>query len=64
MLNSPDFYIKSKEEMTVLFMDLPEALENSVKIADMCNLEITLGKWIMPVFEVPQGKKLENILEI
>lgn len=62
MLNSPDFYIKSKEEMTVLFMDLPEALENSVKIADMCNLEITLGKWIMPVFEVPQGKKTGEYL--
>mgnify|MGYP001569185295 CR=1 FL=1 len=56
MINSPDFYIKSSEEMEKLFMDIPEALENTNKIADMCNLEITLGKWIMPIFDVPDGK--------
>lgn len=56
MISSPDFYIKSQEEMTGLFVQNPEAIENTVKIADMCNVEITLGKWIMPVFEVPNGK--------
>jgi len=56
MMGSPDFYIKSPQEMAGAFIDLPEAIENSVKIADMCNLEITLGKWIMPVFEVPEGE--------
>lgn len=58
MIDSPDFYIKSKEEMEALFIETPEALHNTVKIADMCNLEITLGKWIMPIFDVP-GKKDE-----
>lgn len=56
MIDSPDFYIKSKEEMEKLFVETPEAIENTSKIADMCDLKITLGKWIMPIFEVPGGK--------
>jgi len=55
MVNSPDFYIKSAEEMEKLFIDLPEAIENANKIAERCNVEITLGKWHMPVFEVPEN---------
>ncbi|MBI2195795.1 MAG: DNA polymerase III subunit alpha, partial [Candidatus Levybacteria bacterium] len=56
MIDSPDFYIKSKEEMSGLFLQIPEAIENTVKIADMCNLELIMGKWTMPSFSVP-GKK-------
>ena len=56
MIDSPDFYIKSKDEMTGLFLQTPEAISNTVKIADMCNLEIKLGQWIMPVFDVTDGK--------
>jgi DNA polymerase III subunit alpha len=51
-----DLYMRSQEEMKGLFIQTPEAISNTVKIADMCNLEIRLGKWIMPVFEVPGGK--------
>ena len=56
MISSPDFYIKSQEEMTGLFIDVPQAIENTVKIADMCDVNITLGKWIMPNFDVPNNK--------
>src|SRR3989344_126165 len=56
MISSPDFYIKSQEEMKGLFIQTPEAIENTVKIADMCNVEIILGKWIMPVFSVPNSR--------
>lgn len=56
MISSPDFYIKSQEEMTGLFIQTPQAIENTIKIADMCNVEITLGKWIMPNFDVPNNK--------
>lgn len=56
MIDSPDFYIKSPEEMEKLFIQTPEALTNTVKIASMCHLEIPLGKWILPKFTVPQGK--------
>ena len=53
MISSPDYYIKTAEEMTGLFVQTPEAIENTIKIANMCNVEIPLGKWIMPIFEVP-----------
>lgn len=62
MIDSPDFYIKSGEEMENLFIDLPEAIENTVEIAKKCNVEITLGKWIMPVFAIPKGKTSANYL--
>ncbi len=55
MIDSPDFYLKTPEEMKQLFSDIPEAVENTVKIADRCKLELKLGKWIMPVFKVPDG---------
>lgn len=38
--NNSEWYFKSQEEMSILFADYPEALENTVKIADICNLEI------------------------
>ncbi len=56
MIDSPDFYTKSPQEMAGLFIQTPEAIENTRKIADMCNVEISIGKWIMPVFDVPGGK--------
>lgn len=55
MIDSPDFYMRSPDEMKGLFIQHPEAIENTVKIAEMCNVEITLGNWIMPKFEVPEG---------
>lgn len=55
MVSSPDFYIKTADEMEQLFLETPEAVSNSVKIADRCNVEIVLGKWHMPIFEVPGG---------
>lgn len=63
MIESPDFYIKSKEEMEALFAQTPTALENTVKIAQMCNVEITLGKWIMPIFVVPSQKTAAEYLK-
>lgn len=62
MIDSPDFYMKSPEEMTGLFVQNPEAIENTIKIANMCNLEISLGKWIMPIFEVPDQSSTGDYL--
>ncbi len=53
MIDSPDFYIKTTEEMESLFALTPQAIENTAKIANMCDLTITLDKWIMPKFTVP-----------
>lgn len=63
MIGSPDFYIKSASEMTQVFKNLPEALENTVKIAERCNVEIQLGKWILPIFPVPQGETPDSYME-
>ncbi len=63
MVSSPDFYIKSAEEMENAFIDIPDAVENTVKIAERCNVEITLGKWIMPKFAVPQNYTTKEYLK-
>ena len=49
-----EFYLKSEEELQVLFPNVPEAFENTVKIADMCNLEFTFHEYHLPSFPVPQ----------
>jgi DNA polymerase-3 subunit alpha len=55
-------YLRSPEEMIALFEDLPEAIENSVEIAKRCNLELTLGKNVLPDYPVPQGMSVEDYL--
>ncbi|MDP4031145.1 MAG: DNA polymerase III subunit alpha, partial [Candidatus Beckwithbacteria bacterium] len=55
MIGSPDFYLKSAEEMAHLFPDYPEALKNSLKIADACEVNISTGKWILPDFPLPKN---------
>ncbi len=62
MLKSPDFYLKSPEEMTELFLQYPEAIQNTVKIASMCDISLSVGKWILPEFPVPDDQKPEDYL--
>jgi len=62
LINIPDFYIKSPEEMSQQFADYPDALENTQKIADKCQLEIELGKWYFPKFKLPPQKTAEETL--
>jgi len=54
-LYSEQQYLRTPEEMCELFADIPEALANSVEIARRCNLELTLGKNVLPEFPVPEG---------
>lgn len=49
------FYLKSPEEMEALFPYAKEALENTNKIADMCNVEIVFGERKLPKYDVPEG---------
>jgi len=62
MIDIPDFYLKSAEEMQELFQDLPEAIENTVKIADMVDIKIQEGELILPPFEVPDGTRPRDYL--
>src|SRR3989344_5779600 len=57
---SPDFYLRSPEEMTGLFIQYPDAVANTRKIADMCELTIPFGKWILPPFIVPASDTPET----
>ena len=50
-----EFYIKDADEMAALFPDHPEALENTVKIAERCQVEFEFGKYHLPEFDVPEG---------
>jgi len=50
-----EFYLKSEEELRSLFPNCPEAFENTVKIAEMCNLEFTFHEYHLPSFPVPEG---------
>lgn len=62
-----EFYLKSYAEMAELFPDVQQALTNTVKIAERCNVDIQLGKLLLPEFAVPDGlsagQYLRNLCE-
>lgn len=62
MVYGGDFSLKAPQELFEAFSDVPEALSNTVKIADMVNLEIPLGQSLLPHFQLPQGETEESYL--
>lgn len=56
MIDVPEFYLKSPEQMADIFADYPEAVKNTVKIAEQCDLEIPTGNLIFPKFPLPEGE--------
>jgi DNA polymerase-3 subunit alpha len=57
-----EFYLKTAAEMERLFAEIPEAVTNSKRIADMTDLQITFGKLRLPHFPVPEGYDVESWL--
>ncbi len=55
-------YLKSPEEMEALYRDIPEAIENTGKIADMCNLTFDFSRLQLPQIEIPEGKTADEYL--
>jgi DNA polymerase-3 subunit alpha len=56
MRHSTDqLYVTSPEEMLAYFHDVPEAVHNTMRIAEQCTLELKLGKPMLPTFKVPEG---------
>ncbi|HOU14195.1 MAG TPA: DNA polymerase III subunit alpha [Anaerolineae bacterium] len=56
-MTDPSYYMRSPEEMARLYAHLPEALENTVKIAEQCNVEIKFAPpYHLPKFPVPEGR--------
>ena len=57
------FFLKSEDEMRALFPYAPEAIENTEKIADMCNVEIKFGETKLPEYQVPENMSAKEYLE-
>ncbi len=55
-------YFKTQQQLSELFADLPDALQNSVEIAKRCNLSLTLGKNYLPNFPTPNNESLTDYL--
>jgi len=62
-IDTPTFYLADAEEMSRIFSDIPEAIQNSVKIAEKCDVNITLGKWYFPEFPLPSGLSPDEYLK-
>jgi DNA polymerase-3 subunit alpha len=62
MRYKPELYFKSPEEMREVFRDFPEAIVNTLDIAERCNLEIALGESKYPEYSVPNGVSREAYL--
>jgi len=58
-----EFYLKSAEEMYQLFSSWPQALENTLEIAEKCNLEFSFGEFHLPRFQLPANYTPESYLE-
>ncbi|MDD5606061.1 MAG: DNA polymerase III subunit alpha [Patescibacteria group bacterium] len=57
------FDLKSPEVMAEAFKHVPEAIENTVKIAEKCDLEIPMGTYILPPFDLPEGENMESVFD-
>lgn len=62
-MTSFNLSLRSPEEMASVFADIPEALENTGKIAEMCTLEIPINQRYFPVYVTPNNKSPEEYLK-
>ncbi len=61
-IKEEDFSFLKEKDAIKLFKTTPKAIENTVKIADRCNLEISIGKWFLPNYIVPSGLSYDDEL--
>ncbi len=57
-----DFSFMNTEQAMKTFKDYPEAVTNTMKVADMCDIELELGKWVFPDFHIEGGKTADEKL--
>ena len=53
-------YLKSPEEMCALFADIPDAIDNTLALAERCNIEMRLGTYFLPNYPVPENETLDS----
>ncbi len=56
-------YVKTPEEMAGVFSDFPEALQNTVKVAERCNVELVFGGRHLPHYRTPDGSSLDDFVD-
>lgn len=61
--STDQLYFKSPQEMTELFKDHPEAIKNTLSIAEKCNLKLDFNEIRMPKFNIPEGETLDSYFE-
>src|SRR5690349_8147795 len=61
---SPEQYVKSSEQMSELFADVPDAIDNAIALATRCNLELRLGTYFLPAFPVPDDETLDSWIRV
>jgi DNA polymerase-3 subunit alpha len=61
-MEEDSYYLRSPEEMQALFPELPEAITNTQRIAEICNLELDFSQLRLPEYAVPDGKTADEYL--
>ena len=61
-LEPGQLYLRTPEEMQALFADLPEALQNTLEVADKCRFKFEFGRWQLPVYHPPGNIQPEHYL--
>ena len=61
-METSELYVKSEEEMRELFRQVPDALENTVRIAERCNVTFEFGVTRLPHYPVPEGETPDSML--
>jgi DNA polymerase III subunit alpha len=62
-MTDDSYHLRTPEEMSALFAEVPEALSNTLLIAERCNLDLRFKGYHLPKFEVPQGYTPESYLQ-
>ncbi len=62
-LENNEYDLKSAKQMTELFAEIPDALENTLKIADRCNVQLKLNQKMLPKYPITDGLSSEHLLE-
>ena len=57
---SDEQYLKTQDQMAQLFEDLPQVIDNTLRLATRCNVTLTLGINVLPDFPVPEGETIES----
>jgi DNA polymerase-3 subunit alpha len=61
-MDGDSYYLRDVAEMAALFPDVPEALSNTLRVAEMCDLKLEFGRYHLPVFHVPDGDDAQSYL--